>query len=595
MNDLTQHFTLQTENILLSAGRFQTEYDRALAQLQARQAVLRIWEKDATLWRTEPDHIREISNRLGWLTLPETMSLEVGALRQYAEHARAVGLKRTVHLGMGGSSLAPEVLRLVLGCVPGHLDLAVLDSTDPAQIRRIEAGGPLEETLFIVASKSGTTAETANLYTYFRGRVSQVLGEPAVKDHFCVITDPGTALEVLARDESLCLFTNPADIGGRFSALSLFGLVPAALLGLDLEAILASGALLARACGTERAALENPGLLLGALLGGAAQRVQVPGDKLTLLSSPEIRPFGAWVEQLVAESTGKEGVGILPVVDEDPLPAAEYGPDRVFVYMRLEGSNNAKSDALVKELVTMGAPVAVLPMKNAYELGGQFMLWEFATAVAGAVLRIDPFDQPNVEAAKIQARSALQRYQETHALEIGEPTLTEPPLAFYGQHANDEHSVDFLARFIEHSDAHGYIALMAYIDRTPAYEDLLSSLARILTQRMNLPITIGFGPRFLHSTGQLHKGGPNTGTFIQFVQTEVNDLPIPGRSYSFGILKRSQALGDLAALQAAGRRVLCVDLGSDVTAGLAKFRELILGGEYDAHTAGDAPCQKCLE
>ncbi len=575
MSALEKVFTSRSQYIWVQAGRCREPFEDALASLRQQQAVSRIWEQDAALWSRDPAQMKEISNRLGWLHLDETMRSKLGALNAFAQHARAAGLKRAVHLGMGGSSLAPEVLRQSLGAAPGCLDLVVLDSTDPAQIRRSAQAGSLAETLFIVASKSGTTAETANLYTYFRAAISEALGEGAVKDHFCVITDPGTALEALACDEELPLFTNPPDIGGRFSALSLFGLLPAALLGLDLERMLNKSGAMARACSAQQPEQENPGLLLGALLGGLARIKELPCDKLTLLCSPENASFGAWVEQLVAESTGKGGVGILPVVGESLLPLKYYGDDRVFVYMRLEDGDNAAADALVRELAGRGAPCAVLPLGERYDLAGQFMLWEFATAVAGVVLGINPFDQPNVEAAKIQARTALARYEETHSFAIDEPVRVDPPFAFYGLQYQAAESALYMDQFIANAHPHGYFALMAYIDRSPAHLALLEGIARTLTLRTGLPTTIGFGPRFLHSTGQLHKGGANTGTFIQFVQQESADLAIPGRSYSFGVLKRAQALGDLNALQQAGRYALCIDLGSDAAAGLARFMELI--------------------
>jgi len=568
-------FPLRSEHIWIQPGRYQKQFQIAVSSLEAKRASERIWANDATLWNQDSTHLKEITNRLGWLRLPSTMRPELAKLAEFALHAKNSGLRRAVHLGMGGSSLAPEVLRMSLGVQPGWLDLVVLDSTDPTQIRRTEQAASLAETLFIVASKSGTTAETANLYTYFRAQVSRELGEQAVQEHFCVITDPGTALAALANDEGLPLFTNPADIGGRFSALSLFGLLPAALLGLDTELVLDKGEAAALACGASQPTRSNPGLLLGALLGGLAASNPEPCDKLTLLCSPELESFGSWVEQLVAESTGKQGVGILPVVGEPLLDPLDYSPDRVFVALRLAGSTNDQMDSLLQRLIPSGAPCAVLNLRERYGVAGQFMLWEFATAVAGVVLGIDPFDQPDVESAKIQARSALARYEETHSLETGEPVWVDPPLSFYGSNLPIDGSAALFGSFIARVHYNGYFALMAYIDRSPAHTALLEDIAGILRRRTGLPVTIGYGPRFLHSTGQLHKGGPNTGRFIQLVQQESNDLAIPGRSYTFGVLKRAQSLGDLQALQQAGREVLCVDLGPEPAAGLVKLSSLL--------------------
>ena len=567
MSDLERLRTQQHPFIWLALGDYQGVVAQTLQLLEDERAVNRIWRRDPTLWSNDPAQGKEIGHRLGWLHLHETMRGQLPALRAFATEAQAAGLRRAVHLGMGGSSLAPEVLREVLGVTPGYLDLVVLDSTDPAQIRRTANSGTLTETLFIVASKSGTTAETSNLYVYFSDLVLSYLGKDAAARHFCVITDPGTALEVLACDEQLPFFSNQADIGGRFSALSLFGLLPAALLGLDLTRLLDQAQVMATACAPERPIAQNPGAQLGAVLGALAGLPGQPRDKLTLLTSSELASFGVWVEQLVAESTGKEGVGILPVVGES-LPVAKYGNDRVFVYLRLEGSDNHANDTLVSELAELGQPCVVLPVSERYDLAGQFFLWEFATAVVGALLGINPFDQPNVEIAKTQARASLARYEESHTLEVGAPALAHNPLSFYGPDFAATTPTAYLDAFLRGALQGDYLALMAYIDRRPDYEAALQAIRQRLGERLSLATTLGFGPRFLHSTGQLHKGGANNGLFILLVQDEPDDLAIPGRSYSFGVLKHAQALGDLAALQSAGRRIICINLGSDVGAGL---------------------------
>ncbi|NLV74942.1 MAG: glucose-6-phosphate isomerase [Chloroflexi bacterium] len=546
-----------------------------LATLAQAGAVERIWANDPVAWKLSAEYDAEIRNRLGWLRLPENMRAELLSVEVFARQARESGLKRVVHLGMGGSSLAPETLRLVLRVAPGWLELDVLDSTDPAQIRRVEAAGSLRETLFIVASKSGTTAETLNLYTYFRERVRAELGDEAIPEHFCVITDPGTALTALAIDEELPYFINPADIGGRFSALSLFGLLPAALLGLDLVRLLDRGAAMAKAC--QQSAPEcNPGLLVGALMGVLAAQTSPSVNKLTLLTSPQLSAFGSWLEQLIAESTGKDGVGILPVVDEELPRQARNPQNRLYACLRLDGDDNTALDARMAAICAEGLPSLTATLSDGYDIAAQFMLWEFATAVAGIVLRINPFDQPDVESAKAAARSALARYESERKLEIGEPVARLGSLQFYAEQPADDARA-LMDTILNATPASGYAALMAYIDRSPANDALLSELASALADRLGTPVTIGFGPRFLHSTGQLHKGGPNDGTFIQLVQDEANDLEIPGRVYTFGVLKRSQALGDLAALHAAGRRTLSINLGTDPAAGLHELISLVRG------------------
>jgi glucose-6-phosphate isomerase len=573
MSELLLH-AQKHPDIWLELGAYQEVVSQALQQLRSEWAVSRMWRRDPTLWSNDPAAVKEISHRLGWLNLHETMRSQVPALSAFAVDARAAGLRRAVHLGMGGSSLAPEVLREVLGVAPGYLDLVVLDSTDPAQIRRTAAAGTLTETLFIVASKSGTTAETSNLYGYFHHLVSSYLGADSAARHFCVITDPGTALEALACDEQLPFFINPANIGGRFSALSLFGLLPAALLGLDLTLLLDQARTMALACGPNHTADQNPGAQLGAVLGVLARLPGQPRDKLTLLTSPELDSFGAWVEQLVAESTGKNGVGILPVVGEK-LPLAKYSPDRVVVYLRLESGDNDANDTLVNALAERGQPCVVLPVSEPYGLAGQFFLWEFATAIAGILLKINPFDQPNVEAAKIQARASLAGYESSHTLEVGTPALVQAPLTFYGPNYATNTTQGYLDAFLKAARQGDYLALMAYIDRNAENEAALQYIRQHLGDRLGLATTLGFGPRYLHSTGQLHKGGANNGLFVLLVQDEPDDLAIPGRSYSFGVLKHAQALGDLAALQGAGRRIICVNLGSDVGVGLRALAQVV--------------------
>ncbi len=559
--------------IWFNLGADQPILDAALASLQRDQAVQRVWNRDGSFWSQKPEVAREIEERLGWLDLPITMAPHLAQLRALSQEVRAEGITHIVLLGMGGSSLAPEVMGRILSIPPGYPQLTVLDSTDPTQIRQAAAVAPLAQTLFLVASKSGSTVETDTLLAYFRARMMAEVGHERWARHFIAITDPGTSLEKLGQAEGFrAVYANPPDIGGRYSALSLFGLVPAALIGLDLERLLARGQEMAGACHAAAPA-GNPGLLLGAIMGALAHRAVPPRDKLTLFSSAELAPFGVWAEQLIAESTGKEGTGILPVEGEGLGSVADYGPDRLFVYLRLEGAENRASDILASALVEAGRPLVSLRLRDPYDLGAEFFRWEYATAVAGQVLGINPFDQPNVESAKVQARNALARYEASHALPRQEPVLAEAALTVYGSEQPAVSLAAYLDGFLAQAKPGDYVAIMAYIARDPVHDSLLQALRRAMSDRLRrsgkpLAVTTGYGPRFLHSTGQLHKGGPNDGLFIQITQEEREDLQIPGRPYTFGILKCAQALGDMEALQAAGRRVARIDLGSGVQEGL---------------------------
>lgn len=565
----------------LGLGPLQQHIDAGLAAAREDEFGRRIWARDGSLWSSDPAVISDVESRLGWLELPTAMRVDVPRLEALLVAVQAAGLQRAVLLGMGGSSLAAETMSRVLGVSPRHLPLTVLDSTDPAQVRRVADEGPLDRTLFIVSSKSGTTAEVDALYRYFSRRLADAAGSspPPRQEHlvpnehpnewrqqFVAITDPGTPLERLAREEGFrAVYLNPPDIGGRFSALSLFGLVPAALIGADLERLLERARAMAWACRGQVAPEENPGIRLGVLMGECARYGR---DKLTLLTSPELAAFGPWAEQLIAESTGKHGVGILPVEGEPLLDAASYRDDRLFAYLRLEGADNGATDAHCAALVAAGHPVVAIRLNDAYDLGAEFYRWEFATAVAGQRLGINPFDQPNVDAAKDRAREALARYAQEQTLPEEAPALQEGDLALYGPPLDAASVPAYLRAFMAQAGDHDYVALIAYMDRTEAHDALLQSLRRTIANGTRLATTVGFGPRFLHSTGQLHKGGPGTGLFLQITHADADDIPVPGAGYTFGILKRAQALGDLLALRDVGRRVVRVHLQGDVASGL---------------------------
>jgi RpiB/LacA/LacB family sugar-phosphate isomerase len=522
--------------------------DAALARLESVDVARRLWAEDATLWSADPGVRGAIVNRLGWLRAPEVMRPHVADLQRFAAEVRADGVTDVVLLGMGGSSLAPEVLQAAFGTTSGHPRLTVLDSTDPGAIRATRARLDLGRALFLVSSKSGTTTEMLTLYRFFRAEVERQTAPAGA--HFVAITDPGTPLEKLAGESGFRrTFLNDPRIGGRFSALSFFGLVPAALIGVDLGRLLDRAAAMAARCGADVPVRENPGLLLGATLGGLAQSGR---DKVTLLVSPGSRALGAWLEQLLTESTGKLGKGLV-VVNEEPVgPPEVYGADRLFVAIGL--GRDATLDATASALEGAGHPVARLALEDADDLGAEFVRWEVATAAAGIVLGLNPFDEPNVAQAKEATNSALARFLETGR-------LPEWPTD----------SVDNLVRVLSEARPGDYLALLAYLTPEPETTAALQSVRALLRDRTRLATTVGYGPRYLHSTGQLHKGGPPTPILV-IVTTNHEDLPIPGERYGFATLEMAQALGDLATLRAAQRRVLWLPLDGAPVDALARLR-----------------------
>ena len=484
-----------------------------LDELDREQIVTRIWHQDHTVWSDDPTEITQ-PNRLGWLTVTREMRNELNRLRRLASRARADGFENVVLMGMGGSSLAPEVLAESAPSGAG-LKLRVLDTTAPSEILAVEHELDLSKTLFVVASKSGTTIETTSQLAYFWERVPD-------GNRFIVVTDPGSPLEALGKERRFRgVFLNPESIGGRYSALSFFGLVPAALTGVDLEGLLNAGASMQALCSASGPAAENPGAWMGAVLAEAALSGR---DKLTVFLPDELRGLGDWIEQLLAESTGKQGKGIIPVVHETLGPPEVYGSDRLFVsYVEYEG---------LDALEAAGHPVIRQPEINSRDLGAEFFLWEFATAVAGAVMRINPFDQPDVQSAKDATSRVLER------------ATAETPTA--------RSSLSDVLGTVQPGD---YIAIQAFMPRRHAIWQALEQARQVLRDRFKVAVTVGFGPRYLHSTGQVHKGGPNTGVFLQLVDEDGVDAAIPGRPFSFRELLHAQAQGDYEALVAAGRRV----------------------------------------
>lgn len=516
----------------------ESEVRLALDEIESRQLITRIWARDHTVWRPEP---QEIANRLGWLSVPVFSEQQVPTLLALADHTRRRAIRDVVLLGMGGSSLAPEVLRRVFGYRRGWPRLHVLDSTVPGWVERVAGSIDPPRTLFIVSSKSGGTVEVIAFFRYFFDLAQHAVGAHA-GEHFLAITDPGTSLERLARQHGFGrVLLNPPDIGGRFSALSLFGLVPGTLCGIDPRALLAPVTPMASACAPATPAAQNPGAVLGAWLAASHRCGR---DKVTLLTSPRLAPFGLWAEQLLAESTGKEGQGLLPVSLEPEAPVACYGPDRLFVGLRLHGDCNCGLDERCTALQQEGHPVLRLEVRDVKSLGAEFYRWEFATAVAGALIGIQPFDQPNVQESKDLTGTLLRQ-----AAADGRP----PELAAHG----DLQSLLALAR------PGDYFAITAYLVDAPEIDLALQALRLALLERFHLATTLGYGPRYLHSTGQYHKGGPATGLYVQLTAEWPRDLPVPDEGYSFATLAAAQAEGDLRALAQRGRRVIRIPLGRD--------------------------------
>ena len=563
------------QGISFNVGNYQSLIDKALAEMRDQRVMARIWDHDHTLWKPEPT---EITNRLGWLHIAEEIGAKVQDIQELTDAVRADGYTHALLLGMGGSSLAPEVFRKTFGVKKGYLDLAVLDSTVPgAVLAQSERLNP-ECTLFIVSTKSGTTVETLSFFKFFYNWVSDAVGTERPGDHFIAITDPGTPLVELAdRYNFRNTFLNNPNIGGRYSALSYFGLVPAALIGMDITLLLNRATVMARDCKPSSTSVSaaNPGVRLGAVLGELAK---VGRDKVTFVISSQVTSFGDWVEQLIAETTGKEGKGILPVVGEAVSSPETYGTDRLFVHLCLEGDTT--NDAAVAALGQAGHPIVQLLLHDPYDLGGQCFLWEMAVSVAGHRLGINPFDQPNVEAAKTRARQAVDAYKQKGTFPPETPALTGEGIEVYGDVSGGSPG-EALNAFIAQAEPGAYVALQAYIQPTPETDAALQALRTRVRDRFRLATTVGYGPRFLHSTGQLHKGDGGRGLFIQITADVPKDIPIPDEvgspdsSLTFGVLKTAQALGDWQALLDAGRRVIHFHLGRDAVRGLKALNETL--------------------
>jgi len=552
-----------------------------LARLDKNDIPARIWDKDPSVWKEESTHQQVIRERLGWLDIVDAGDDFYAPLYALRDEVKGRGYTHALLLGMGGSSLAAEVMRQTFGVQPGFPDLMVLDTTDPQAISLATGAIDLERTLFIVSTKSGDTIETISLYRYYFGLVEAKKGSGA-GEQFIAVTDAGSSLEATAREKGFrAVFLNPEDIGGRYSVLSYFGLVPAAVMGLDLERLLASARQMALACQRHIPTASNPGAWLGATMGHLAERGH---DKICLVASPQISSFGLWAEQLIAESTGKEQRGIVPVAHVVPDDPRNFDDDQVFVYLRLDGPETGL-DGQVKALQRAGFPTLTLHLPDTYALGGEFFRWEFATAVAGHLLQINPFDQPNVRESKENTQRLLDIFREQGAIPEDEPVLEEDGLKLYAdaktagilRRIGEQRGFDYgelinlLLAHITTARSGDYLALLAYLAPTEKHDRLLEAIRDELRHATTRAVTLGYGPRFLHSTGQLHKGGPNKGVFIQITVENNEEIPIPGEPYDFMTLKRTQAQGDLQALQAKGRRVVRFHLPEgSVSAGLER-------------------------
>jgi glucose-6-phosphate isomerase len=548
------------------------------ADWQSGGKVQRLWQRDASLWTGSDE-----SNWLGWLDIIDEQIAQQDQLQKIAKEVQQRGFQHVLLLGMGGSSLCPEVLRMTFGRIPHFPNLHVLDSTDPAQVKAFEHQIDVSKTLFIVSSKSGSTLEPNIFKQYFFERTKQTVGVTKVGSHFIAITDPGSKMQQVAEaDRFLHIFFGRPSIGGRYSALSNFGMVPAAVMGLDTKTFLAHAAEMARACRPAGSVEENPGAKLGIILGAAAKAGR---DKVTIITSPAISDLGAWLEQLIAESTGKVGKGIIPVDRESLAPPEAYGSDRVFAYLRLDSGPDPDQDARIAAIEKAGHPVVRIAMPDIHHLGAEFFRWEIATAVAGAIIGINAFNQPDVEASKIATRNLTSEYEKTGSLPSEKAMLEDAGIKLFTDENNaaelakaaggDFSLPGYIKAHLARIKPGDYFAVLGYIQMNAEHEASLEAIRHAVRDKKRVATCLGFGPRFLHSTGQAYKGGPNSGVFLQITCDDSVELPVPGQKFTFGVVKAAQARGDFQVLAERGRRALRVHLGSNIKAGLLTLQAAV--------------------
>ena len=548
------------------------------ADWQSGGKMQRLWQRDSSLWTGSDE-----ANWLGWLDIADEQIAQHDQLQKIAKEVQQRKFQDVLLLGMGGSSLCPEVLRMTFGRLTHFPNLHVLDSTDPAQVKAFEHQIDIPKTLFIVSSKSGSTLEPNIFKQYFFERTRQAVGMANAGGHFIAITDPGSKMQQVAEsDHFLHVFFGRPSIGGRYSALSNFGMVPAAVLGMDTRRFLAGAAQMELACGASVAVEKNPGAMLGIILGTAANSGR---DKVTIITSPGISDLGAWLEQLLAESTGKVGKGIIPV-DRENLAAPEvYGKDRVFVYVRLESGADPDQDTKIAAIEKAGHPVVRIAMADIYDLGAEFFRWEIATAVAGSILGINPFNQPDVEASKVATRALTSEYEKNGSLPTETPVVEDAGIKLFTDDKNaadlakaaggDKSLVGYLKAHLARLKGGDYFAVLGYLQMNAEHEQSLQTMRHAVRDKKRVATCLGFGPRFLHSTGQAYKGGPNSGVFLQVTCDDSVTLPVPGQKYTFGVVKAAQARGDFQVLAERGRRALRVHLGSNLKAGLAALEAAV--------------------
>jgi transaldolase / glucose-6-phosphate isomerase len=543
----------------------------AISNWQSSDKMKRLWARDAALWTGSDE-----ADWLGWLDIVEEQSAHLAELRGLAKEVWSAGFKDALLLGMGGSSLCPEVLRMTFGKISGYPDLHVLDSTDPAQVKAFENKIDIARTLFIVSSKSGSTLEPNIFKQYFFELTKKAVGADKAGSHFMAITDPGSKMQKVAEaDRFRHVFFGRPSIGGRYSALSNFGMVPAAVIGIDTKKFLDRAQEMVEACGPSATVEQNPGAVLGIILGTAATTGH---DKVTIVTSPDISDLGAWLEQLLAESTGKVGKGIIPV-DREALAAPEvYGNDRVFAYIHTEHATDAGSEAKLAAIEKAGHPLVRISMADIYDLGAEFFRWEIATAVAGSIIGIDAFNQPDVEASKIVTKDLTSQYEKSGSLPAEKPVVEDNGIKLFTDEKNaadlaraaggEKSLAAYLKAHLGRIGAGDYFALLGYIQMNAGHEKTLQAIRHAVRDRKHVATCLGFGPRFLHSTGQAYKGGPNSGVFLQVTCDDAVELPVPEQKYTFGVVKAAQARGDFEVLAQRGRRALRVHLGSNVDSGL---------------------------
>jgi len=556
-----------TTNINIDLGKLDNEFQKACSDFAEKQITKRLFEKDTSLWTTDSEVAEKISNRLGWLDLPDNAD----ELIEFANQIKEENFRYVVLLGMGGSSLCSEVAKQTFGSAYGYPELLVLDNTAPTAILNLERYINIEETLFIVASKSGNTMETLSFFRYF---YSQLQKQKVVKpgNNFIAITDADTPLIDIAKEyEFRKVFINPTDIGGRYSVLSNFGLLPMALIGIDIKALLEKTEQLKSLSEKEFAVENNPGISVGIALG-IAQKHQI--DKVTFVLSSSIQSFGLWVEQLIAESTGKHGTGLVPIAGELLETPDKYGKDRTFIHLYIADDDNDSTFKKLDILKENGYPIISIELKDKIDIGAEFYRWEIATAVASIIMQINPFDEPNVAEGKKNTNDLLEEWKRTGLFKLQQYSLMQNDITIYSDeklHTNDASLNDFIKSFVKQANDNDYIAFLAYLEETDKRTAFLQSERMQLRDKLKVATTIGYGPRYLHSTGQLHKGGADNGLYIIITADDAEDIEIPGEQFSFGILHQAQSLGDFRSLKDKERRVIYIQLGKNIDENLAEI------------------------